>query len=71
MDLHSDLIKVNIDYVILDWVKRNISSYNLNNDLECFIYELKQRAQNQTEIDYLDYKLNIWKNIEKKRNEIK
>ena len=69
MDSHSDLIKVNIDYIILDWVKRNISSYNLNNDLECFIYELRQRAQNPTEINYLDYKLNIWKNIEKKRND--
>ena len=69
MEINLDIIKKNIDYIILDWVEKNISSYNLNNDLEFFIYELRQRTPNPTEIDYLDYKLNIWGNIERKRNE--
>lgn len=71
MEINLDIIKKNIDYIILDWVEKNISSYNLNNDLEFFIYELRQRSQNPKEIDYLDYKLDIWRNIERKRNEIK
>ena len=68
MEINLDIIKKNIDYIILDWVNKNISSYNLNNDLEFFIYELRQRTRNPTEIDYLDFKLDIWRNIERKKN---
>ena len=71
MEINLDIIKKNIDYIILEWLRSNVNSYNLNNDLEFFIYELRQRTQNPTEIDYLDYKLDIWRNIERKKNEIK
>ena len=37
---------------------------NLNQDLEYYIFNLRQTTTNEIEIDYLDYKLNIWKNIE-------
>lgn len=71
MEYSLEIIKNNIDYIILDWTKKNILSANLNNDLELYIYQLRQKTQNPVEEEYLDYKLNIWKNIEIKRNEIK
>tara|TARA_B100000242_G_C42988458_1_gene458802 strand:+ start:405 stop:632 length:228 start_codon:yes stop_codon:yes gene_type:complete len=71
MEYSLEIIKNNIDYIILDWTKKNILSANLNNDLEFYIYQLRQKTQNPVEEEYLDYKLNIWKNIEIKRNEIK
>ena len=69
MDFEFDAIRKNIDYMILVWVSDNIFSNNLNQDLEYYIFHLRQTTNNQIEIDYLDYKLNIWRNIERKRNE--
>ena len=69
MDFEFDAIRKNIDYMILLWVSENIFSNNLNQDLEYYIFHLRQTTTNQIEIDYLDYKLNIWRNIERKRNE--
>ena len=69
MDFEFDAIRKNIDYMILVWVSENIFSNNLNQDLEYYIFHLRQTTTNQIEIDYLDYKLNIWRNIERKRNE--
>jgi hypothetical protein len=69
MDSEFDAIRKNIDYMILVWVSDNIFSNNLNQDLEYYIFHLRQTTTNQIEIDYLDYKLNIWRNIERKRNE--
>ena len=61
-------IRKNIDFMILSWVSENIFSNNLNQDLEYYIFHLRQTTTLITEIEYLDYKLNIWKNIEIKRN---
>jgi hypothetical protein len=69
MDIQLDIIKKNIDYIILEWLRNNVNSYNLNNDLEFYIFQLRQKTENPVEKDYLDYKLDIWKNIEIKRNE--
>lgn len=57
-------IRKNIDGLIIKWLNENIFSKNLNQDLEYYIFHLRQGTTNEVEIDYLDYKLNIWKNIE-------
>jgi hypothetical protein len=62
-------IRKNIDRMILEWVYTNIFSNNLNQDLEYYIFNLRQTTTLITEIEYLDYKLNIWKNIEEKKKE--
>ena len=40
---------------------------NLNQELEYYIFYLRQTTTLITEIEYLDYKLDIWKNIEEKK----
>ena len=64
MDYQIDAIRKNIDCLIIKWLSENIFSKNLNQDLENYIFHLRQTTTNEIEIDYLDYKLNIWKNIE-------
>ena len=62
-------IRKNIDTLILNWFVENSFSNNLNLDIENYIYILKQITSDQVEIDYLDYKLNIWNCIEIRRHD--
>lgn len=57
-------IRKNIDTLILNWFVENSFSNNLNQDIENYIYSLRQTTNDPVEIDYLDYKLNIWNCIE-------
>ena len=54
----------NIDKIILDWVKINYLLSNFNQELENYIYLLRQNTFDEASQNYLDYKLNIWKYIE-------
>ena len=57
-------MKENIDKIILDWVKINYLLSNFNQELENYIYLLRQNTFDEASQNYLDYKLNIWKYIE-------
>ena len=71
MEPDSDAIKKSLDSMILDWVSQNIFSNNFNQDLEYYIFHLRQTTKHPIEIEYLDYKLNIWKNLEEKHKKHK
>lgn len=71
MEPDSDAIRKSLDRMILDWVSINILSYNLNQDLEYYIFNLRQATTHPVEIEYLDYKLNIWKNLEEQHKKQK
>ena len=64
-------ITKNIDTLILNWVVKNSLSNNFNQEIENYIYSLRQMTKNPVEIDYLDYKLNIWNCIEIRRHDSK
>ena len=57
-------MKDNVDKLILDWVKINYLLSNFNQELENYIYLLRQNTFDEASQNYLDYKLNIWKYIE-------
>ena len=66
-----EYIRKNIDTLILNWVVKNSFSNNFNQEIENYIYSLRQMTKNPVEIDYLDYKLNIWNCIEIRRHDSK
>lgn len=67
----NEYIRKNIDTLILNWVVKNSFSNNFNQDIENYIYSLRQMTNDPIEIDYLDYKLNIWNCIEIRRHDSK
>lgn len=67
----NEYIRKNIDTLILNWVVKNSFSNNFNQDIENYIYSLRQTTNDPIEIDYLDYKLNIWNCIEIRRHDSK
>ena len=62
--MNQENIKMKIDNIILEWVKMNYLIPNFNQEIENYIFYLKNNIEDEIAKDYLDYKLNIWNSFE-------